>query len=200
MSITKCLASHENTFTTYNNFHANKAPKIHANPFSNIPMHPFSITRGRWNLMIVYADQKQDAVPPPPASHPPSSTWKNWIIGFLMTFIVPFFTTKGGPIKAFLIKVDNILDSAEQISEVVEVVADKVDKVAEKLSDDMEEGSKIKKTLDFIEQVAEKLEKDAHTAGDFIDKVQEMQDKIEDLMEPVLSEAKEVEKEVKHKK
>ena len=69
------------------------------------------------------------------------------------------------------VKVDQIMDTAEHISDVVESVADKVDKVIEDIEDDLPEGTQIRKTLDFIESVAERVEKDAHTAGDFIDKV-----------------------------
>ncbi|KAI3736568.1 hypothetical protein L2E82_26428 [Cichorium intybus] len=152
----------------------------------------------RWDSMVVYANA-EPAGTPPPSSGPPSGSWKNWVIGGLMTFIVPSVTTKGGPIKLLLQKVDHIVDTAEQITEMVESVADKVDKVVEELEDDLPEGSQIKKTLDYIEQVAERLEKDAHTAGDFIDKVQEMQEKIEDIMEPVLDEAREVAKEAEEK-
>lgn len=68
-------------------------------------------------------------------------------------------------------KVDQIVDTAEHITVVVEAVADKVDKVVEELEDDLPENSQIKKTLDYIELVAERVENDAHTAGDFIDKV-----------------------------
>lgn len=68
-------------------------------------------------------------------------------------------------------KVDQIVDTAEHITDVVEAVADKVDKIIEEIEGDLPEDSQIKKTLDYIESIAEKVEKDAHTAGDFIDKV-----------------------------
>nr|GEZ54005.1 hypothetical protein CTI12_AA255680 [Tanacetum cinerariifolium] len=47
--------------------------------------------------MIVYANVEPPATPPPP-----SGSWKNWVMGILMTFIIPLVTTKGGPIKALL--------------------------------------------------------------------------------------------------
>ncbi|XP_076919692.1 uncharacterized protein LOC143580601 [Bidens hawaiensis] len=155
---------------------------------------PFTTTSIKWNSMIVYANTE-------PAGKPssPSGSWKNWVIGILMTFVVPAYTTKGGPIKLIMQKVDQIMDTAEHITDVVEAVADKVDKVVEEIGDQLPEGSEIKKTLNFIEHVAERVEKDAQTAGDFIDKVQEMEDKIEEIMEPVLEEAKAVAKETKEK-
>ncbi|KVI06741.1 uncharacterized protein LOC112509747 [Cynara cardunculus var. scolymus] len=196
--ITTCLAS-QKTFTTCNLL-SDSSQRFYANPISGFPitgksrtlLSMTSTTTVRWDTMIVYADDKHDGSPPPP---PSSSTWKNWVIGCLMTFIVPSITTKGGPIKVFMNKLDHLFDTAEEISDIVEAVADKVDKVAEKLSDDMPEGSKLKNTLEFIEQVAERLEKDAETAGDLIDKVQEIQEKIEDILEPILDESEESEEE-----
>ncbi|KAI3758274.1 hypothetical protein L6452_05832 [Arctium lappa] len=205
MSITTCLAS-QKTFTTCNLHNSNSSQRFCANPISSFPITGKSpsifttTTNIRWDTMIVCADDKHGGAPPPTPSSPPSSSWKNWVIGCLITFIVPSITTKGGPIKVFMNKFDHLVDTAEEISDVVEAVADKVDKVAEKLSDDMPEGSKIKDTLEFIEKVAERLEKDAETAGDLIDKVQEMQDKIEDILEPILDESEESEEEEENHK
>lgn len=210
MSIKTCLASqnsiarldlHETTLT-----HCRSHANLPFNPISGFPITKHSLTpltttvnSNRWNLMIAYANVEPAGTPPPPPVGSPSGSWKNWVIGILMTFIVPLVTTKGGPIKLLLQKVDHIVDTAEHITDIVEAVADKVDKVVEELGDELPETSQIKKTLDYIEDVAERVEKDAHTAGDFIDKVQEMEDKIEDMMQPVLEEAKEVAKEAKEK-
>ncbi|KAI7736884.1 hypothetical protein M8C21_033385 [Ambrosia artemisiifolia] len=205
MSITKVLASQNSITKLYlqetliHRSHAN----LPFNPISGFPitkhsMAPFTATTGiKRSSMIVYANVEPTGKPSPPSGSPGS--WKNWVIGILMTFIVPFFTTKGGPIKLLIQRVDQIMDTAEHITEVVEAVADKVDKVVEELGDELPEGSEIKKTLDFIENIAEKVEKDAATAGDFIDKVQEMEDRIEELMEPVLEEAMTVARETKEK-
>ncbi|KAI3760775.1 hypothetical protein L1987_51174 [Smallanthus sonchifolius] len=203
MSITTFLSS-QNPITKLN-FQETLIHRSHVNhlPFNPISGFPISkttvtpLTTTRWNSIIAYANVEPPTTPPPPPPSGSPGSWKNWAIGILMTFIVPFFTTKGGPIKLLMQKVDQIVDTAEHISDVVEAVADKVDKVVEELSDDLPEGSELKKTLDFIEHGAEKVEKDAQTAGDFIDKVQEMEDKIEEIMVPILEEAKAVDKQTK---
>ncbi|XP_076888725.1 uncharacterized protein LOC143539244 [Bidens hawaiensis] len=208
MSITKSFHS-QNTISKLN-LPQNLIHRSHLNlPFNPISCFPATKTTvppitsaaTRWNLMIVYANVDPTATPPPPPPPPgsPFGSWKNWVIGILMTFIIPLVTTKGSRLKLLIQKVDQIVDTAEHLTEVVEAVADKVDKVVEELEDELPEGSELKKTLDFIENVAEKVEKDAQTAGDFIDKVQDMEDKIEDIMEPVLEEAKEVAKRAKEK-
>ncbi|KAK1413050.1 hypothetical protein QVD17_34765 [Tagetes erecta] len=206
MSITTFQASHNPTPNL--NLHQTLIQRPHIilpfNPISGFVFNkhtaaPLTTTNIRWNSMIVYANVEPAGTQPPPPPSSRSGSWKNWVMGILMTFVVPFFTTKGGPVKSLMQKVDQIMDTAEHITEVVEAVADKVDKVAEELGDELPEGSEIKKTLDFIENIAERLEKDAHTAGDFIDKVQEMEDKIQDIMEPVLEEAKAVGRETQKK-
>ncbi|KAL7616509.1 uncharacterized protein LOC111910768 [Lactuca sativa] len=205
MSISTFLASQIN-------LHETLAHKSHAtvsfNPISGFrinkhtlalaPLTTTNIATTRWDSVIAYANVEPAGTPSPPPGSPPGA-WKNWAIGILMTFIIPLVTTKGGPIKFLLQKVDQIMATAEHISDIVESVADKVDKVVDELQEDLPEDSQLRKTLDFIENVAERVEKDAHNAGDFIDKVQEMEDKIEDIMEPVLEEAKEVDKEAKEK-
>ncbi|XP_023762361.1 uncharacterized protein LOC111910770 [Lactuca sativa] len=205
MSITTCLSSQINLHETLTH---KSYVSLSFNPISGFPINKHTIAlapltttniaASRWESMIAYANVEPAGTPSPPPT-PPSGSWKNWAIGILMTVAVPSVTTKGGPIKLLLQKVDHIVDTAEHISDIVESVADKVDKVVEELEDDLPENSQIKKTLDYIEQVAERVEKDAHTAGDFIDKFQEMQEKIEDLMEPVLEEAREVAKETKER-
>ncbi|KAI3513713.1 hypothetical protein L1887_21052 [Cichorium endivia] len=205
MSITKCLVSQISLHETLTHRSYVSLP---FNPISGFPVNKHTVARApltttniatRWDRMIVYANVDPAGIPSPPPGSPPGS-WKNWVIGILMTFIIPLVTTKGGIIKLLLQKVDQIVNTAEHITDMVESVADKVDKVVEELADDLPESSQLKKTLDYIEQVAERVEKDAQNAGDFIDKVQEMEDKMEDLMEPVLEEAKEVDKEAKKKK
>ncbi|GJW40415.1 hypothetical protein Tco_0302760 [Tanacetum coccineum] len=208
MSITKCLAS-QNAIAKINlheTSHNRSNINLLFNPIFGIPINKQKLTplitttnsSTRWNSMIVYANVEPPATPPPPSGSS-SGSWKNWVMGILMTFIIPLVTTKGGPIKALLQKVDQLVDTAEHISDVVEAVADKVDKVVEELEDDLPESSQLRKTLDYIENIAERVEKDAHAAGDFIDKVQEMEDKLEDIMEPMLEEANEVAKELKDK-
>ncbi|KAM0036000.1 hypothetical protein Hdeb2414_s0015g00453131 [Helianthus debilis subsp. tardiflorus] len=205
MLIANVLAS-QNSITKLN-LHKTLIHRSHVNlpfnPISGFPITkptvtPLSPTGGvRRNSMIVYANVEPAGKPSPPSGS--SGSWKNWVIGILMTVIVPFFTAKGGPIKLLIQRVDQIMDTAEHITEVVEAVADKVDKVVEELGDELPEGSEIKKTLDFIENIAERVERDAQNAGDFIDKVQEMEDKIEEIMEPILEEAKTVARETKEK-
>lgn len=68
-------------------------------------------------------------------------------------------------------EVEETVDTVEQIVDVIEEIAKKVDEVAEGIATDLPEGGNFKKAVDFIEDVAEEIAKDAKFAGDIIDKV-----------------------------
>ncbi|KAI3674525.1 hypothetical protein L2E82_52206 [Cichorium intybus] len=72
----------------------------------------------------------------PPAGAPvpsgsPSGSMKSWVVGIVLTFVLPFFTHKWGPLTLLKNKVDTVVDTAESIMEAIEDVAGKVDKVEE---------------------------------------------------------------------
>lgn len=130
----------------------------------------------------------------PPAGAPvpsgsPSGSMKSWVVGIVLTFVLPFFTHKWGPLTLLKNKVDTVVDTAESIMEAIEDVAGKVDKVIDNITDDLPKNSKLRNTLEAIDKLVEGVEKSAHIANDIIDKVEEAEDKLESL---ILSEAKEV--------
>ncbi|XP_057795595.1 uncharacterized protein LOC131011772 [Salvia miltiorrhiza] len=117
----------------------------------------------------------------PSAPLPPSSYWK-WILGLVVSIIVPSTSSTWGPFLQLKNDVDTAVETLEGIVEVVEKAAEIVDKVAEEISDDLPEGRKLKKVLEVLEDAAEATARDAHTVGDAIDKFQEVEEKIENIM------------------
>ncbi|KAK4429583.1 hypothetical protein Salat_1258900 [Sesamum alatum] len=113
----------------------------------------------------VYSVQPGAPLPP----QPPSSSL-SWILGIVLTIILPFVGNKWGPLLKFKTEFDTAIETIEEIVEVVEKVAEVVDKVAEDISDDLPDGGKLKKVVDVVEDVAEKTAQDARTVGDVIDK------------------------------
>lgn len=84
------------------------------------------------------------------------------------------FWYDSGPNLAFELgvwtQVDSLMQTTEAVAETVEKVADKVDKVVEDLADSLPEG-KLKQTARYIENIAEKAERDAHLVDEAIEKV-----------------------------
>ncbi|KAL1543857.1 hypothetical protein AAHA92_20776 [Salvia divinorum] len=119
----------------------------------------------------------------PPAAGPPSSSKPmSWIIGLVVSFILPFFSNKWGPLWVIKNKLENAVQTVENIVEAVEKVAGSVDKIAEDIADDLPEGSKLRDLVEKVEHLAEKTAKTADCLDDVIDKVQEAGDHVDDIV------------------
>ncbi|XP_022894252.1 uncharacterized protein LOC111408727 isoform X1 [Olea europaea var. sylvestris] len=136
----------------------------------------------------------------PLPSQPPSNSLRKWILGIVVAIFLPFATNKWGPLLIFKSEVDTAMETIEQITEVVEKTAEVVDKVAENIADHLPEGGKFRKTVDFIENVAETTAKDAHLVEDIIDKVQGVEEDVESIVESLNGEADKPSREIKDKK
>nr|GEU71850.1 ribonuclease H-like domain-containing protein [Tanacetum cinerariifolium] len=130
-------------------------------------------------------------ITPPPGvplpSGPPSGSMRNWVVGIVLTFVLPFFTHKWGPLLLLKNKVDTVVNTAEYVVETLESVATKVDNVIDRITDDLPVDSKLRKSMVALDELVEGVAKAAHIADDIIDKVEEVEDKLESL---ILEEAK----------
>nr|GMC52367.1 uncharacterized protein LOC109149305 [Ipomoea batatas] len=115
--------------------------------------------------------------PGPPDSNP----LKGLPIGLLISVVIPIFRHKFG---SFL-QIRSAIDKVEEIVHGVEKVAEVVEKVAEEIGENLPAG-KLKDAVVMIEHVAEKADKYAQALGEFIDKVEEVGDKLEDGVESLV--------------
>lgn len=67
-------------------------------------------------------------------------------------------------------KVETTIEEAEKVSDVIEEVAETVKKVAEEAVNHLPHG-KLRDAVEVVEDVAEEIDKDAHIAGDALEKV-----------------------------
>ncbi|XP_071732360.1 uncharacterized protein [Rutidosis leptorrhynchoides] len=147
----------------------------------------FTLTRR--NFVI-----RSNITPPPGVPIPsgsPSGSMRNWIVGIVLTLVLPFFTHKWGPLLTLKNKVDTAVNSVEYIIETIEEVATKVDHVIDDITDDLPANSQLRKTMEAVDRVVEGVAKSAHIADDIIDKVEAVEDKLEAI---ILKEAKGEEK------
>ncbi|CAI9786640.1 unnamed protein product [Fraxinus pennsylvanica] len=134
---------------------------------------------------VVYASSVP-GVPSP--SGPPSNSIRSWILGLVVSLVLPFFSHKLGPLWVLKNRIENVVEQVEQMVEVVEKVAEEVDKIADDIMDDLPEGQ-LKNLVNHIDDMAEKTAKNADAIGDLIDKVQEAEDKLESFVESLDDEA-----------
>ncbi|KAJ9166532.1 hypothetical protein P3X46_021272 [Hevea brasiliensis] len=156
------------------------------------------------SLEFHHARSKKDmvvhnGVHPEPAlpSDPSSGSWKMWILGMIITVIIPFWRNKWWPLLKLKDRVESLVETAEHVTEIVEKVAEEVEKVSEEVADHLPEGGKLKESVTFVENVAKETAKDAHLALEVIEKVEEVGKETESLIESVIDQANEISHEVK---
>ncbi|KAL8485549.1 hypothetical protein ACS0TY_027735 [Phlomoides rotata] len=138
------------------------------------------------NSFVVYANSVPGA---PLPSGPSKSGPMSWILGLVVSFVLPFFTNKWGPLWVLKNRIESAVQTVEDIVEAVEKVAEEVDKIAEDIADDLPQG-KLRDLVEMVEHVAEKAAKTADSLDHVIDQVQEAEDQVEDIVECVINEAK----------
>ncbi|XP_019156806.1 PREDICTED: uncharacterized protein LOC109153351 isoform X3 [Ipomoea nil] len=116
-------------------------------------------------------------LPPGPPNNSKSSNLHGWILGILISVILPLLYRKRGSLMQLKNRAEKALYTVEEIVDRVERTAEVVDKVAGNVAEDLSAG-KFRETVRSIENVAEKVDKSAEALGDFIDKVQEVNDKV----------------------
>ncbi|KAM7518544.1 hypothetical protein LguiB_017506 [Lonicera macranthoides] len=118
----------------------------------------------------------------PGGSSSPSNSMKGWLLGMVVTIVLPFFTHKWGPLLKWTKSIESVVETVEQITNSVESVAEKLHEVAENIEESLPQGN-LRNVFDFIENTAEEIAKGADVAGDLIDKIQEVEDKVEAFIE-----------------
>ncbi|EPS72287.1 hypothetical protein M569_02473, partial [Genlisea aurea] len=120
----------------------------------------------------------------PLPSGPPSSSNSTWILGLIITFVLPFVTHKWGSLLVYKNRIDTVVQAVEDVVETVEKVAEGVEKVAEGIAGDLPDG-KLKEIVKAVEVVAEGTAKTADCVDSVIDKVQEVEGEAAEILETI---------------
>lgn len=112
------------------------------------------------------------------AARKPSKSWRNWVIGCLLSIALPFAHNRWAKLLAIKNGVETVVKTVETVVEVVEEVAEGVANVADEVADHLPEGGKFKSAVELVENVAKETAKNAHIADQLIDKVQEVGEEV----------------------
>ncbi|KAG5226643.1 Chemoreceptor [Salix suchowensis] len=135
---------------------------------------------------------ESDKAVPPPVSNPPGSnfpTWAKWILGSILSIILPFWKRKREELKRLEGEAEIIVEEVGHVAEVVEKVAAVAEKVSEEVAEVLPENGKLKETALLIEQVSKAAAHDAKLTQDIIHKVDALKHDIDDLkmmVDPVM--------------
>ncbi|KAM7520809.1 hypothetical protein LguiB_019771 [Lonicera macranthoides] len=109
-------------------------------------------------------------------------SWKGWILGGLVTVILPFLTHKWGPLLKWTKELEAAEERVEEMAEAIEKVAVEVEKVAEDVAENLPEGGRFKVAVTFVENAAKEVIKDADLVEEFIHKVEEVEKEVESII------------------
>ncbi|KAL7002998.1 hypothetical protein U1Q18_004156 [Sarracenia purpurea var. burkii] len=132
-----------------------------------------------------------DKVPPsaPPPQKPNFPTWAKWLLGSVLSIVLPFWGPKWKNLLLFEGKVEEVVEEVEIVAEVVEKVANTAEKVAEEVVENLPDTGKLKEAALLVEHVSIVTAQDAELTKVFIHKVEELKDDLTDLgamVEPVI--------------
>ncbi|KAI3758277.1 hypothetical protein L6452_05835 [Arctium lappa] len=72
-------------------------------------------------------------------------------------------------------------DKVEHAMEAIEVVAKGTDEILDEITDDLPKNSKLRKTFEALDEMVEGVNETAHIANEIIDKVEELEEKLQTL-------------------
>lgn len=136
--------------------------------------------RSKMEFVVYSADQVADLLPF--GIHLPEN-WPAWLPGVLLAVVVPFFTNKWGPFSKFKAELDKVEEAVDNVADRVEEMAEKVEEFVGDIADDLPEGSQFRQTLEKVEKMADTVGKDAKLVSDMVDKMDEMEAKLENIMD-----------------
>ncbi|GMI90984.1 hypothetical protein like AT2G14095 [Hibiscus trionum] len=135
------------------------------------------------NRNMVFCNSSVEPGPVVPSTPTPGpGSWKPWILGILMSIILPMWRGNWRPLLKLKQEAETVIDTVEAVTDIVEKVAEQVEKVADEVGNILPEG-RLKDALEIVEDLADETGDGARIAGDFIDKVEDMVDQVEEKVE-----------------
>ncbi|XP_063941724.1 uncharacterized protein LOC108197542 isoform X2 [Daucus carota subsp. sativus] len=123
---------------------------------------------------------------PIPSGNPSGTNWKGWVVGILLSMVLPFYRTKLTSFLALKKEVETVVDTAELVLDVVEKVVAEVVEIADVLEENLPQGAKLKNTIERVESVAREIGKDADLLEDLLQKVEKAEKEVGNMIEPVI--------------
>ncbi|CAN0923150.1 hypothetical protein LINGRAHAP2_LOCUS33432 [Linum grandiflorum] len=114
------------------------------------------------------------------------SNWPVWMLGAVATFAIPLATGKLGPLGKLFDKFDAAVDTAQAVADMVDDVAEKVEEVADDIGNSLPAGA-LKDALEYVETMADEIEKAAEYSESLLNKVEEVGDQVEEFVESAIS-------------
>ncbi|WOG84488.1 hypothetical protein DCAR_0103672 [Daucus carota subsp. sativus] len=151
---------------------------------SSIKINPVTVQKKIYRNFVVYSSMQPGT--PIPSGNPSGTNWKGWVVGILLSMVLPFYRTKLTSFLALKKEVETVVDTAELVLDVVEKVVAEVVEIADVLEENLPQGAKLKNTIERVESVAREIGKDADLLEDLLQKVEKAEKEVGNMIEPVI--------------
>ncbi|CAL1352600.1 unnamed protein product [Linum trigynum] len=124
---------------------------------------------------------------PPPSRPPPSprygfSGWAKWLLGTILTVVLPFWKQKWERLKTIEGEAEIVAEQVESVAEIVEQVATVAENVSAEVAESIPgSGGKLKEAALMVERVSKVTAHEAHVAREFLHKVDKLKDDLDEL-------------------
>ncbi|PWA67976.1 hypothetical protein CTI12_AA313350 [Artemisia annua] len=137
-------------------------------------------SRSKMDFVVYSGDQVVDLIPF--GFHLPEN-WSAWMPGVVVAVVGSFFTHKLGPFGKIKEELDKVEEAVDGVADRVVEIAEKMEEFVGDIADDLPEGSQLRQTLEKVEMVADTIGKDAQMVSDMVDKMDEMEAKLETILD-----------------
>ncbi|ESW31122.1 hypothetical protein PHAVU_002G211100 [Phaseolus vulgaris] len=117
------------------------------------------------------------------------SYWLRWVLGMVLSLLVPFWKPYWGKLQRIEGEVEFVIEEADAVAKVVEKVATVAEKVSEDVAEMLPEDGKLRKATLVVEHASKEAAHDAQLTQQFIHKVEELKNDLNDIeafVEPVI--------------
>lgn len=116
------------------------------------------------------------------------SGWLRWVFGSALSFLIAF-SNNWQKLRRIEGEAEIVVEEAEKIANVVEKVATMAEKVAEDVSENLSDESTLKSAALMVDKISKQAAHDAHLTQEFLHKVDEVKNDLDDLesiVEPII--------------
>ncbi|GAU30568.1 hypothetical protein TSUD_65780 [Trifolium subterraneum] len=117
------------------------------------------------------------------------SSWVKWVLCSFLSLVLPFWSQYWVKLQRIEGEAEIVIEGVEKVAEVVEKVANVAEKISEDVAEMLPENGELKKVALVVETASKQASRGAQTTEEFIHKVEEVVNDMEDLesfIEPVI--------------
>ncbi|CAJ1936104.1 unnamed protein product [Sphenostylis stenocarpa] len=131
----------------------------------------------------------QSEAPAPASKSFSFSYWLRWVLGMVLSLLLPFWKPYWKQLQRIEGEAEFVVEEAEAVAKVVEKVATVAEKVSEDVAEMLPEDGKLRKAALVVERASKEVAHDAQLTEQFIHKVEELKNDLDDIeafVEPVI--------------